>query len=420
MSGRKSSSHELLDESSPTVAVVGSGPAGLMATTVLAHAGCQVHLFEKQANLSRKLFIAGSSGLNISSSLPQEAMIRRYSGPPKHWEDAFSSFSVESWLSFIRYLGLEWFQGTSARYFVRPMQALPLVRAWKKLLLSNGVKFFTGFDFADFSTSGKKGILLGFSDQSAHDFSAVCLALGGASYEDKDGLPHWYSILQKKNLQLKEFQAVNVGYEVDWSTPFLEEAEGKPVKNVVLYTKRGECAGELMITHYGIEGTPVYEMGVEGAAFVDLKPDLSREQILKKLNRSVENLSPIRRAKKFLNLCPATLALLFHHTPKASLHTPEALADVIKKFPLELKARRPLREAISSGGGLCFSELNDQLMMLKFPGVFAAGEMLDWQAPTGGFLIQGCISEGYMAGVGMLDYLGKGFTKTGFGLPKPR
>ena len=160
-----------------------------------------------------------------------------------------------------------------------------------------------------------------------------------------------------------------------------------------------------MVTRYGLEGTPIYHLGETGPVWLDLMPGVSNAEIVTKLDRSRENLAPIRRVKKYLSLCPAALALLYHLTPPEALKSLPELVARIKRFPLALGERRPLTEAISSAGGLSFEELTDELMLKNFPGVFAAGEMLDWDAPTGGFLIQGCVSQGVLAAKGMLKFL---------------
>jgi predicted flavoprotein YhiN len=190
---------------------------------------------------------------------------------------------------------------------------------------------------------------------------------------------------------------------------FLKEAEGHPLKSIALTTSLGTRKGELVVTSYGLEGTPIYAIGKSGKVSLDLKPDLSLKEIDSKLNpKNKENLSPVRRIGKYLKLCEASQALLFHLT------TPEQRADLkkmtalIKAFPVTLKGTRPLAEAISSSGGLSWSELNADFMLKKFPGIFAAGEMLDWDAPTGGFLIQGSVSQGYVAGLKMIQYAQSG------------
>lgn len=396
------------------VGVIGSGPAALMAADVLSAATAgkgapEVHLFEKRRGLGRKLLVAGSSGLNISNGLPLEEFARHYTGDPALWTRVLRGFTPRDWIEFIEgKLGIPTFEGTSRRYFIEDMKASRFVQAWRQRLESQGVRFHPGQECVGFAREAS-GVALEFTGiaENHQVFDAVCFALGGGSWEPEENPLRWPAMFKAHGLDFVEFQASNVGYQVRWSEAFLREAEGKPLKNIVLSSPRGSRKGDAMITRYGIEGTPVYFVGARGPVTLDLKPDLSAEQILEKLHKVRENLSPIRRVKKQLGLCEASLALLYHGTPPEILHAPEpgAIASRIKAFPLELGEPQPLSEAISSSGGLALKELDDSLMLQKFPGVFAAGEMLDWDAPTGGFLLQGCVALGRLAGEGILRYL---------------
>jgi uncharacterized flavoprotein (TIGR03862 family) len=389
---------------SKTVAVVGAGPAGLMVATVLADAGFVVTVYDQAAQTGRKLFIAGASGLNVSTSLEGAELLARYSGPEGHWLTCLRGFSVKDWLDFIEKLGLEWFQGTSARYFVRPMNAAPLVRAWRKYLQDRQTNFVVSEELVDFAQDDS-GITLKFKHGLSAKFDAVCLALGGGSYLESGDRPAWANVLKEKGIRVEEMKAANVGFEVKWSQAMLAEAEGKPLKNICLKTSLGERLGELVVTSYGLEGTPLYEMGNEGVAHLDLKPDLTCLEVEERLRQGKENLNPVRRMRKHLRLSPAIEALVFHHGDTDALKDVASLAKLLKKFPVVLERRRPMQEAISTSGGVKFSEVDEALMLKKFSGIFLAGEMLDWSAPTGGFLIQGCVSQGHFVGVNMARYL---------------
>jgi uncharacterized flavoprotein (TIGR03862 family) len=383
---------------------VGTGPAGLMAAYVLAQAGIQVTLFEKKKSSGRKLLIAGSSGLNISYDCPEETLFEHYRGPKEHFQNLFKKFSRSQWIGFVESLGLETFKGTSRRYFVREMKASGLLKAWTEKLKSLGVKFefqkeFTGFD----TKNGKAEI---FFDQSPEIFDAVCLCLGGGSWEPDETPLRWPKAFTDKNVAFTPFQSSNAGFEVQWPEAFLKEAEGKPIKSIVLKSTKGTRKGELMVTEYGLEGTPVYALGATGTVHLDLKPDFTEAEILAKLKAPMkENLSPMRRVQKLLNLCEASQALLFHLTMPKDRSDAASLVRRMKHFPIELKAPRPLAEAISSSGGIAWSEVTSELMLKKFPGIFLAGEMLDWDAPTGGFLIQGSVSQGFLTGTKMKEWL---------------
>lgn len=376
------------------IAVIGSGPAGLMAADGLAVAGHAVTIFEKRKGLSWKLYIAGGSGLNISNSLPLDAFARHYTGPVEHWKACLAEFGPNDWIAFIEdKLGIGTFLGTSQRYFVETMHAALLVRNWKRRLEELGVAIRLNTEIRDFQAADQGGWDLIGTSETLGTFDAVIFALGGGSYEKET--PAWPQMFTSKGLSFADFAPSNTGFEVKWPKVFLKEAEGQPIKNILLKSPRGERKGDLVITEYGLEGTPIYFAGVSGAVHLDLKPDLTAAQILERLQKTRENLSPMRRAQKFLQLSPGSKALLFHMTEPEAARDLAALAQVIKHFPLTLEQPRPLLESISSSGGLRWENLDANLKLKIYPGVYCAGEMLDWDAPTGGFLIQACISEGH-------------------------
>ncbi len=371
------------------VAIFGSGPAGLMAADRLAQAGVSVDLHERRAGLGRKLLIAGSSGLNISHECSLSEWAQYYQGwDTSYWKNLFQFFGPAQWIHHIHEMGFKTFLGTSNRYFVSEMKSAGLLKVWIERLEQRGVRVFTRSPF------------LGCESLSA--YSAVGLALGGGSWESES--PEWPFLLRNQfQIQVHDFYSQNVGYEVDWSAAFLKETEGQPLKNIELSVTDSFGAiqskkGELIITQYGLEGTPIYFLGKTGTAWIDLKPGLSREQIHHRLTNVSENLSPLRRIKKQLSLCEASLALLFHEVPQQDQKSLEKMIEHIKQFKVELKRPRPLIEAISSGGGVDLSEIEqDGRFALRFkrdPRLFMAGEMLNWSAPTGGFLIQACVSQG--------------------------
>ncbi len=380
----------------PSLAVIGSGPAGLMAADQLAQAGYSVTLIEKRKALGWKLYIAGSSGLNISNALPLDVFAGHYTGPAKVWQRALQSFSPESWIRFIEeQLGLGTFLGTSGRYFVETMHAAKLLKLWRKRLESLGVSFSLGETLTSLRSQGSGGVELGFASGRREAFDACVLALGGGSYASIEEPVLWPSLFLEHSLSCVPFSPSNTGYTLAWSAGFLAEADGKPLKNIELLTTKGSRRGDLVVTQYGLEGTPIYFLGEPGLAHLDLKPDLSLEEVQKRLQKSKENLSPLRRAKKYLNLCEASLALLFHESAPEARSDIEALAQQIKSFPLQLQEPRPLAESISSRGGVAWEELDENYMLKRLPHVYCLGEMIDWDAPTGGFLIQGCVSQAF-------------------------
>lgn len=403
------------DKKLKKIAIVGTGPAGLMAATqalMTAHKNTnsmnsiEIHVFEKRPSQGRKLLIAGSSGLNISHDLPLKDFAVQYTGwNHQYWHQILMQFTSKNWISWIETtLGLETFLGTSDRYFVRDMKASNLLKKWIQYLENHHVRFHLNHELIDFDSKSKQlSFRTDVNPAVQVKVDAAAFFLGGASWENE--IPNWYSVFQKKNIQCVPFEPSNVGFEVAWTDAFLKEAEGKPLKKVSLSTTRGSKLGELVITRYGLEGTPVYFMGCIGQAKLDLKPDLTFDEIMKKLNQSKENLSPIRRAKKYLALSDASLALLFHFKDKTKLLTIDAITQLIKSYPIELKAPRPLIEAISSKGGIALTEVNQNFELIQHPAFYVGGEMLDWDAPTGGFLIQACVTQGAIIGQNLIRYL---------------
>ncbi len=380
------------------IAVIGSGPTGLMAAHQAAQSGAEVHVFEKRSAYGRKLLIAGSSGLNISHHTSLPDFVSHYEGfTPEFWTRLFEEFSPENWVKWIEEnLKLETFVGTSHRYFVREMKASNLLKRWQELLITQGVKFYRNHELTHFNFEQGQFQLVFEGQSETFYFDRLALTLGGGSWEDV--APRWPEILRTKQINVYPFIARNVGYELAWKPEFIREAQGQPLKKIRFTSARGSKLGELMITEYGLEGTPVYFHGQPGPAWIDLKPDFTETEIKTKLLEGKENLSPIRRVKKRLGLTPAALALIFHHTPEAVKSNLDALVHQIKNFEVTLLRPRPLLEAISSSGGVDLNEVNFNLELKQFPGLYCGGEMLNWHSPTGGFLIQACVSQGVRIG----------------------
>lgn len=384
------------------IAIVGTGPAGLIAASTLADAGYTVHIFEAHHGPSRKLLIAGKSGLNIAHEGSIADLIEQFDAPKTLLQNIFKEFDTQKWLKFVNALGIETFAGSSHRYFVKGLKAAPLLKAWLKKLKSQGVVFHYQMRLTQFMVRGNE-VTLTFNENQNFNFAAAIMALGGGSWLDKKHPFTWPKLFEQKGIAITPIKSANAGFEVNWSAGFLKEAEGQPLKNILLKTAKNSYPGELMVTSYGLEGTPVYNLTKPQTVFLDLKPDLTADNLLKKMQAHKEKLAPLRLAKKILNLCPATLALLFHQGVKnADLKT---FCTTLKHFPIVLKKQRGLEHAISSTGGVAFSEINPNLMLKAYPGIFLAGEMLDWNAPTGGFLIHGCTSQGFYAAKGLVEFL---------------
>lgn len=389
------------------IAIAGTGPAALMAAEVLTRAGKSVHLYEKRKSPGRKLLVAGSSGLNISSSYALDEMRAHYKGAnAAYWKQLFEKFSVQDWLRFVEDLGFKTFEGSGHKFFIKEMKAAGFLKKWVERLEQRGAVFHYGCEITDYHRNASGQFeMRSFETPVDGAFSAICFALGGGSYETEEKPLRWPQIFQSKGIAFAELKPSNVGYKVDWNEAFLKEAEGKPLKNVTLSSSKSSKQGELVVTRYGIEGTPVYFAAAVGENFLDLKPEWSEEEIYAKCMAVKENLSPLRRVKKKIPLSEAAMALLFHHLPKDITSDLRMLVRAIKKFPFQTTGTQPIDEAISTSGGICMEELDDGNMLKKEPGIFLAGEILDWDAPTGGFLIQACVSQGYAAGQAISFFL---------------
>jgi uncharacterized flavoprotein (TIGR03862 family) len=382
-----------------SIAIIGTGPAALISAEFLSRSKHnQIFIFEKNTGPSKKLLIAGSSGLNITHNLPTDLFASHYSSDslrPEEsklfWRSHLNAFSANDWIQYIEtVLKQQTFLGTSNRYFIKEMKASKLVSSWIHLLKSRNVTFSYQDSLIDLESKNEK-VFLTFSKSKKLEFDYAILALGGASYQSEP--LSWVDLFKSKQIPFLDFKASNVGFEVEWPVKdlslFLKEAEGLPLKYCVLQTKRGKKIGDLVITRYGIEGTPVYFYGTTGEASIDLLPDFSAIEIKERLEKSKENLAPIRRVKKYLNVSESILALLFHYKNELTL---EEIPTLLKNYKIKLTKPRPIEEAISSSGGVSFLAVDKNLMLKKYPRIFCAGEMLDWDAPTGGFLIQGCVS----------------------------
>ncbi len=388
-----------MSASGPRVAVLGTGPAGLMAAFELVRAGFQPVLYEKRPAPGWKLLVAGSSGLNVGTEQSLREFTAQYRGPAEHFRKCFEAFSPQQWLEFIeKELGIPTFQGTSRRYFIEGMKAPPLLKSWLARIESGGGRLATRKEWSGLERMAEGRWKLSFADGSEDRVDAAVFALGGGSWEKTENPLRWADVANRLGWLREPFQSSNSGFQVEWPKAFLREAEGLPIKNIRLRSPRGERAGDLVVTAYGLEGTPVYFAGEVGDIVLDLKPDLREEQVLERMLHGREKLSPIRAAAKRLALCEAAQALLFHLTPESVRKDAAQLARRVKAFPIHLRERQPLSEAISSSGGICFSEVDENLEMKRFPGIFLAGEMLDWDAPTGGYLLTACAAQGSLAG----------------------
>jgi uncharacterized flavoprotein (TIGR03862 family) len=378
------------------IALLGTGPAALTCATFLTRAGLKPHLFEKRAAPGWKLLVAGSSGLNVTYDCPQEELPSHYLERRNEIGHCLQRFPREKWLELLRDLGEEPYVGSSHRYFLKSKTAATLLQSWTTSLENAGAQFHYGEEL----TGIENGTLV-FASGRRETTRATLLALGGGSWEDEP--PRWPAILKGLGLSGSLLEPSNAGYSFAAPAGFFEKAEGKPIKGLTLTTARGSRQGELMITKYGLEGTPVYTVGCPGRATLDLKPDLAEEKLAQRLAGGKGQVWS--RVETQAKLSPGALLILRALAHPRDFETPATAARAIKNLEIELLEPRPLSESISARGGLSWDELDRNLQLKKLPGFFAAGEMVDWDAPTGGFLIQACVSMGFVAAEGIKEIL---------------
>jgi uncharacterized flavoprotein (TIGR03862 family) len=399
------------------IAIIGGGPTGLMAAEMLATAGHVVTIYDRMPSLGRKFMMAGRGGLNLTHSEPLEHFISRY-GTSANWMaphiHAFPPDALRTWCEGLRQ---ETFIGSSGRVFPRSMKAAPLLRAWLRRLDNLGVQYS-----ARYTWQGWDGDALQFTDAEFQQVlvnpDATLLAMGGASWPRLGSDGGWVNILSKCGVAIAPLRPSNCGFIAPWSMHFSTRFAGVPLKSVTLNHKGISSQGEVMITAQGIEGGAIYALSAhlresiatEGYAVMhlDLRPNTSLEALTKKLQspRGSQSLSTHLRKAGF---SPVAISLLREVTPPEQLvkYTPTTLAALLKNLPITLTKPTDIARAISTAGGIELSELDNNFMLHTKPGVFAAGEMLDWEAPTGGYLLQGCFSTATAAAHGILDFLRK-------------
>ena len=386
---------------SKPVLVIGGGPAGLRAAEVASAAGAGVIVCDVQPSVGRKFLIAGRGGLNLTHSEPVENFPDRYGTQPERWRDLLAYFGPVELQTWAATLGVETYVGTSGRVFPRGQKAAGLLRAWLRRLRESGVEFRMDARFVGLMREAE-GWCVRF-ESSDGSFSlltrAIILALGGASYPETGSDGKWPAILVAHGVEIAPWEPANCGWEVAWPEKLLERAEGLPLKNLTVRAGDESVSGELLITRYGIEGGAIYRLGRtlrrmnKPRLEIDFKPQLSTKE-LRERAAGVDHAEGWFRAWK---LSAGAVALLETIFPNDCTDRERMIARV-KNFPVALRGPRPIAEAISSGGGVRWAELDDSLMLRKMPGVFVAGEMIDWEAPTGGYLLQGCFSTGTRAG----------------------
>ncbi len=395
------------------IAIIGGGPAGLMAAEVLGGAGHAVTVFEAMPTVGRKLLMAGKSGLNLTHAEPHAELVARYgaaTGRLAPMLDRFTAADVREWC---RGLGVETFVGSSGRVFPTSMKASPLLRAWLARLERSGVFLRTRHRW-----SGWQGGELRFETPGGLvglRFDATILALGGASWPRLGSDAAWVPWVAEKGVEIASFAPANCGFDAGWSPVFTERFAGQPVKSVRATSDAGTVAGEFVVSRHGVEGSLVYVHAAalrdrlagtgRAALTLDLVPGRTAERLSADLARQPPKLSFSNRLRRATGLDPVKIGLLREVEPDAALLAPDQLAARLKALPLPLLRPRPIAEAISAAGGICWSELDERLMLTRLPGIFAAGEMLDWEAPTGGYLLTACLATGRATAAGVMDWL---------------
>ena len=390
------------------LAVVGGGPAGLFAAETAALAGAEVVVFEAKPTPARKLLVAGYGGLNLTHGEPLEDFIGRYRGPglPEWFGGLIRGFPPAALRAWAEGLGVPTFEQRTGRVYPVAMKAAPLVRAWMARLRGLGVSIEKGGRVTDLACVAS-GVRLEWADGGEGVFDAVVLALGGASWRRTGSDGGWVPMLAAHGIRVHPFLPANCGWECGWPPELVPEIEGRPLKNIAASAGGRTVRGEIMLTRYGIEGGAVYQLGPELRAMtapeivIDLKPETSVEVLMRKME-SVRSDFLVAAAERW-KLSPQARALVGRFGRADTLGQ---CAASVKALRLGLSGLRPIDEAISSAGGVAWSEIDAGLMLRELPGVHVAGEMIDWEAPTGGYLIQACFATGRHAALAALQRCG--------------
>ncbi len=400
------------------VAIIGGGPAGLMAAEVLSKAGIQVDLYDAMPSVGRKLLLAGIGGLNITHSEDYKKFCSRYGAEQSLLQSSLDHFKPDHLRTWIHGLGIDTFVGTSGRVFPKEMKAAPLLRAWLHRLRLNGVRFHVRHHWKGWADDGTLRITGPDGDITIQP-DATILALGGASWPKLGSDGAWVSLLKPQGINPAPLQSANCGFETPWSALLKQKFSGEPLKSIAIsftdhtgetYQRQGEC----IISREGVEGSLIYALSrplretinhTGSATFtIDLAPERTPKKILDALcRRGSKSLSSY--LKSALGFTGVKTVLLYEVLGKEQVNDIKTLVATIKALPITVHTTRPIAEAISTAGGVCFDDVDQHFMIKKLPGVFVAGEMLDWEAPTGGYLLTACLATGLQAGHGVLNWL---------------
>jgi uncharacterized flavoprotein (TIGR03862 family) len=403
----------------PRIAVIGGGPAGLMAAEVLSENGAHVDLYDAMPSVGRKFLLAGKGGMNLTHTEAQQAFVARYGKRAVQIAPMLQQFDPDALRAWCSTLGIDTFVGSSGRVFPTDMKAAPLLRAWLKRLRDAGVQFHMRHRW------------LGWNDTGAFQFTtpdgaltaqadAVVLALGGGSWARLGSDGAWLPLLRARGVDVAPLQPANCGFDVAWSAHFRERFAGQPLKSVVASCIDSDDIehkrqGEFVVTDSGVEGSLIYALSAflrdrivaNGSAelTLDLAPGKSLERVIDEIAHPRGSRSMASHLQSKVGIVGVKAGLLREAVAKSDYDNPEALGAAIKALQITLIAPRPIDEAISSAGGVKFEATDGNLMMATLPGVFCAGEMLDWEAPTGGYLLTACFASGRHAAQGVLDWI---------------
>lgn len=405
--------------STPTVAIIGGGPAGLMAAEVLSVAGVRVDLYDAMPSVGRKFLMAGKGGLNITHAEPYASFLSRYGAREPQIKALLDVFGANELREWVHGLGVETFVGSSQRVFPVDFKAAPLLRAWLHRLRQAGVHIHVRHRWCGLEPDG--GLHFETPQGEARiRADAVVLALGGGSWAKLGSDGAWVSLLAAHEVPISPLRPANCGFDLAWSGHFRERFAGQAVKSVVAsFTGSDGLShrqqGELMVTTTGIEGGLIYalsaalrdEIAATGSALIhlDLTPNRTVQRLIKDLSQARGSRSMANHLRSRAGIDGVKAGLLREVLSADDLADTTRLAEIIKALPLRLIAPRPIDEAISTAGGVVFEALDAGLMIRQLPGIFCAGEMLDWEAPTGGYLLTACFSSGLAAGRGVLGWL---------------
>jgi len=402
-----------------SIAIIGGGPAGLMAAEAALRGGVRVDLYDSMASVGRKFLLAGKGGLNLTHAEPMDAFLSRYGKRRAELTPSLTAFSPENIRGWARGLRIETFVGSSNRVFPMDQKAAPLLRAWLRRLREAGVVFHVRHRWQGFSENGSLCFATPQGERQIRA-DAVVLALGGGSWSKLGSDGAWVDFLIERGVAVNALRPSNCGFECEWSEHFKTRFAGQPVKpaHAAFTDAQGEDhekLGEFVITQHGVEGGLVYTLSPalrdtistlgKASLRLDLAPGRPLKRLIHDLSKPRGSASMAKHLQKRAGIDGVKAGLLRELADPEDFLNPAQLAASIKSLPLRLTATRPLDEAISSAGGVAFEALDGRLMIRDLPGVFCAGEMLDWEAPTGGYLLTACFATGKAAGEGALKWL---------------